>query len=649
MWANPATSFPTRRRPAIEARTIAETTESTAALAGAPPFDLLPKETIADLAAASQIAEYATGDVVLDAFKNTPRVVCVVLAGVVELSVDADRAHDPADTPGPDMRIGVGEVFGLDAGLTGKAIGPLAVAAGPARVLRVPADRVETALTVAGVLRPVTLPLVLVDEFSRSAHQLTVDELVEATPLMVPATSSVRDVAAAMTTRGGAGFAALALPDGGLGIVTDRTLRERVLARGLSLDTPAAEATVTDLPRVTCGASAAEALILLLDRDAEYVLVMSRDQRLFGVIDPRDFIDSAVTAGMRLHEQIRRARTVDDLQVRAQRMPALLADLLDGGLASSRVLTVYSALVDAVIRRMLTLVFERHRPLTLDAFTWLSLGSNGRREATLSSDVDSAAAFHGKISQKEIDAYRAVFYEVTGCLAAAGLTTDQYGATAAHKLFSRTSAAWKASARAWLADPLRDNAAMMASLMVDARPIHGDPGLPDVNRAFTRLRRHPATMRLLLEESLAQRARLRSLRDVLAGRADRFDVKHYALQPITNLARWAALSVGSSALPTADRLRAAAGSSMLPERQAAALIEVFEVLQGIRLRHQLWQVEAGQRPTDDLDLARLSVIDRSIITRAVREIATVQKRMANLSRFTEIDDWNRRESDGRVR
>lgn len=610
------------------------------------PFDRLPAEAVVQLVDAAQVVEHAAGDVVLDAFRKTPHDVCVVLAGVVELWTDADRAHDPSGLPDADARVAAGEVLGLDASLTGKAIGPLAIAAGPVRVLRVPADRVDAALNAGERAHPVTRPLVLVDEFARSPDRLTVDELISTTPLVVAPGSTVRDVATAMNARGGAGVVAIELPDGELGIVTDRSLREKVLARGRPLDTPAVAATVDDLPRIPCGASAAEALIELLDRDAEYVLVMGRDGRLFGVIDPRDFIDSAVTAGMWLHEQIRRSRTVDELQSRAQRVPGLLADLLDSGLPSARVLTVYSALIDSVIRRMLVLVFEGHPTLRTEAFTWLSLGSNGRREATLSSDIDSATAFHGKASQEEIDAYRAVFYEVTENLAAAGFSTDSAGATAAHKLFSRTSAAWKASAREWLADPLRDNAAMMTSLMVDARPIHGDPGLPDVNRAFTRLRRHPATMRLLLDESLSRRARLRSVRDVIAGRGDRFDIKHHALQPITNLARWAALAVGSSTLPTADRLRVAAGSEMLPESQAAALIEVFEVLQGIRLRHQLWQVESGERPTDEIDLHRLSVIDRSIITRAVREIATVQRRMVNMSRYTEIEEWSRPESGG---
>ena len=72
-------------------------------------------------------------------------------------------------------------------------------------------------------------------------------------------------------------------------------------------------------------------------------------------------------------------------------------------------------------------------------------------------------------------------------------------------------------------------------------------------------------MRLLLQESLARRAKMHSMMAVLTRRDETFDIKRSAMLPVVNLARWAALSVGSAALPTTDRLRAAAGSAMLPD------------------------------------------------------------------------------------
>ncbi|MFT4218136.1 MAG: putative nucleotidyltransferase substrate binding domain-containing protein [Micropruina sp.] len=618
------TAVPTGRRGAL--------VPAMAALAATPPFAGLDAQAIEGLATASRIAEYREGELILDAFRAQPSEVVVVVSGKARVWRDAERPHDPA---APDLICGPGEVFGLDATLTGKAIGPLVVADGPLRVLRVPADRAAHALPEAD--EPPDHGVLAADDLAEAGGRIRLDDVAVDPLVIVAGTTSVREAAAAMPDTGVAG---VRLAGGGLGVVTDRVLRQRVLAAGLSPETPVGEIAVTDLPSVDRDASATEALILLLDARTDHVLVTGPDGGIVGTVEARDFIASPVVPGLLLHERIRRADDVAALVEQARRMPALLANLVAGGLTAPCVLSVYSALVDAVIRRMLELVFVRHPDLSPDAFTWLSLGSNGRREATLSSDVDCAVAFHEPLPQTEIDRYRAVFLEMTGSLAEAGLTGDGHGATAAHKLFARSSASWEEIAQQWLADPSRDNGAMMVSLLLDARPIHGGLAVPAVDRMVAELRAHSASMRMLLDESLAKRARLRPMVRVFPGR-ESFDIKRDALLPIVNLARWAALMVGSSALPTTERLRAAAGSSILPARQAATLIEVFEVLQAIRLRRQLKQVERGRPATDHLHLDRISAIDRSIIARAVREIAMVQQRMANLSRYEGPEDWAR--------
>ena len=121
-----------------------------------------------------------------------------------------------------------------------------------------------------------------------------------------------------------------------------------------------------------------------------------------------------------------------------------------------------------------------------------------------SSDVDSAVAFDDAVAPEAIATYRAAFGEVYEVLARAGLSADGHGATAQHALFARTNADWRAAGAQWLAAPAEHNGAMMTSLLVDARPIHGDPGLPAVTRVVGDLRGHPGTMRLLLQESLSQ-------------------------------------------------------------------------------------------------------------------------------------------------
>ena len=416
-------------------------------------------------------------------------------------------------------------------------------------------------------------------------------------------------------------------------------LRSAVLAGGRSRGTAVGELAEPEPATVTLGDSAAEALLVLHERDADVVLVLDRAGTLRGAVGLRDLVVSAATAGVALAEQLRRAASVDELVERSARMPDLLGELLARGMASGKVITVHSAVVDAVVRRAIQLVFAGFPALSSDAFTWLSLGSNGRREAVPSSDLDAAVAFDDSLRENDIEAYRPALTEVCTVLAAAGVTGDRHGAVPSNPAFARTNAQWRAAGRAWLARPEDGEGAIMTSLLVDGRPIHGDPGLPAVARVFGELRRHPGTMRLLLEESLSHRARRRAVRDLLGHPVERFDVKNDALLPIVNLARWAALSAGSTALPTTERLRSVVGSPMLPDAQARTLVEVFEVLQRLRLRYQLNQLARGEAPDDVVVMDRLSPIDRSIITRAVREIAAAQRRADNVALYVEPRSW----------
>ncbi len=598
------------------------------------PFDGLDDAALRKVADAARIERVRPGAKVIDAFVEPIRELFVVVSGAVELWGSVESSADE-----PEEALGPGGVFGYSAMLTQRSVGPRVVATQDTTLARIPSSAVKPAFSSASGAR------FLAEHLSQSPPRSAafpsygvVDELIVREPVIVGPRTPISEVARRMGEHGVA-YAAVDLGKRRYGLITDALLRERVIVGATPPSDPVGKLVDSPAPTTTVGESAAEALITLLDQQADFLLVVDRAGRLRGAVAPTDFVVSTATAGVALRQQLARAGSVEDLVQRGRRAPAMLDDLLDRGLATNKVIAVYSATIDTMVRRALVLTFERHPELNIDAFTWLSLGSNGRREAVPSSDVDSAVAFHASITAADQDRYRAAFAEVNEILEAAGVGVDEHGATAAHRLFARTDTQWRAAAQDWLAAPADNKGAIMTSLLVDGRPIHGDPGLPVVSKVFAELRRHPGTMRLLLHESLSHRAKLRSVRDVLARRGGTFDMKAHALVPIINIARWAALSVGASELATTARLQAAAGSTMLPDEQATTLIEVFEVLQRLRLRYQLRAHQRGHRPSDVVTMQLLSPIDRSVVAQAVREVAAVQRRMENLAQVLPAQEW----------
>jgi CBS domain-containing protein len=599
------------------------------------PFSALDEPELRAVADAAQVVAFPAGAEILDAFENAVDDLFVVQSGQVELWTSAGRFEEPGDET-----LSAGCVFGHSSALSGDAIGPRAVALGPARLVRIPRRAVGSVFSSPAGIRMLARDLAAAGGVSRAQPGLrTVEELVVAAPVVGGAEMTVGEAARLMTERSSR-YLAVPGPDGRFGLVTDAVLREHVVAAGRSSATPVCEVMIPDAVTASVGTPTVKVLLELTERRLDLVLVTDSSGALRGAVDPTDFLASPSAAGMLLREQVQRAEDLEQVVTLAQRLPALLGDLVRQRREASEATAIYSILLDSVQRRVLSLVLRRRPDLDEGEVTWMLLGSNARREPTLGSDIDSAVVFAESVdTPARAAAYREAFAEVEGVLRRAGLRVDAHGATPSNPTFARTRSQWRKAAEQWLDKPLDNQGMLMASLLLDGRPTQGDPAESPVHEVFADVRQHPGTMRLLVRESLSHRARLRSVRDVLAKRGDTFNLKTHALRPVVEIARWAGLSVRSTELTTRARLAAASGSTLLPAEQAQTLIEVFEVLQRVRLRQQLVQSERGERVSDIVWMPRLSALDRSLVAQSVREIATVQKRLSNILQYTSPSEW----------
>ena len=458
--------------------------------------------------------------------------------------------------------------------------------------------------------------------------------LISGEPLMVPASMSVRDAATVMTERG---FAALVVALGEeFGVLTDVGIRVDVVVTGVDPGPRVGEVVGPRVPAVPAETPVAAVLALVLENDLTCVPVVDGAGTLLGAVTAADLLSAPAGPSLTLRRQIDVATTASALQHHAQRIPFFVADLVRRGQAAHEVSAIASLLSDAVVRRALDLVSDRDG-LDRSAIRWLSLGSNARRDAVLSSDVDSAVAFADDVSDADIARFRQACAEVIGIAGGGGLAIDRNGVVASKPWFSRRRGEWHEAAQTWMDSPLRDEAIVYTSLLLDSRPIWGSGGT-GMEMVLDGLRTRRSTMGLLLAEALTTKARLRTMRDVLSGKGGTFDIKEYALAPLTDIARWVALFVGSDERDTRSRLRAAAGSVVLPGDQASTLIEVFEVLQRVRLNYQVAQFDQGDKVTDLLEMKRLSPLERSLVAQAVREIAGTQRRLDNLGQNLPLVD-----------
>ena len=393
-------------------------------LAEHPPFEALGPEALDEIAHDAHVERFDDAALIHDGFKEPTDEVFVVVAGQVAVLWNDSRqaSSDPDDILGP------GDVFGFRAMLTGRSLGPRAVACGAATVARIPAALAGPAFATRSGARFLVETMVPARRATDVPSYSSVDDLIEREPLLVDPDTTVGEVARWMTDRGVP--AVVDLGGGRFGLITDAVLRARVLVDGRSASTPASEIMDTTAPVVHLDDTAAEALMLLLERDAEFLLVTDRAGVLRGVVVPprlRHLADHRrglpARAAAPGHEHrgaghLRRPGPAD-----ARRSPVARAGRRPGDRG-------VLGFLDTIIRRAIGLVFARHPELSVDAFTWLSLGSNGRREAVLSSDVDSAVAFDDAVDPAPCRPTAPRSPRSRGVLATAGLSADGHGTTA---------------------------------------------------------------------------------------------------------------------------------------------------------------------------------------------------------------------------
>jgi len=592
------------------------------------PFQAMSSDELAELAAGSVRVEFPADAVIADYSVHVPGDVWMVCRGHVALQASADGSVIDG--------IGPGGIFGYTPLLIGGGMEFVARATEPSTLIRLPGEQVR-----AQFAKPAGLAFLASSAWSTTpgnqpalvpvADTRPVGELVHGDVLLVAPDDSVRDAVIQMTDHH-VSYALIRLPDGELGIFTDRDLRRRVVAAGLSVDVPISQVMSMPARRVTADLTAETVLMDMLESGLKHMPVTSTRGEVLGVLEDADLLAASARQSFTLRRSIGLAADATELQAAAQRVTHTASALFRSGTKAAATSAILSVVIDSVVRRALELALAEaavEPGMPTSGFAWLTLGSIARREAMPSSDVDSALSWRDDLAS-ESQQLRAMALRTHEILDGCGLPSDTNGAIAASPNFARSQSDWAKAAKGWLDDPLVDKGIIFSSLLLDGRVVWGDPALHAVPAAYRRMRtEHPNALRLQLLSALSDRVRARSLRDVLARRGGTFDLKSHAVTPIVNLARWGGLAGDVASASTPARLAAAAANGALSERDAATLGEVFVMLQRLRMTHQVEQLMADQRPGDVITMSELSPLNRSLLNDGLREIAAVQRRVGN--------------------
>jgi CBS domain-containing protein len=590
------------------------------------PFSELAEDALEELSRSVEVEFFGARETIFDQGAQPLRHVRVVRRGTVEL-VTNGRVFD---------ELGEGELFGHPSALSGMPTEWAARAGEDALCYRLPAEAVTPLLARAEGVRFLTQSLKR--RFSLSARAPTVDPvdvarrrvgtLVRDQAFICESHVPVSDAARGMV-EAGATCVLVRLRDGAFGILTDRDLRARVLAPGLPAEAPISVAMTS--PAFTVGPErlVADVMVEMLERGIRHVPVVSARGEVLGIVTDADVLAAEARTPFMLGKAVADAADVDELLAAGRKLPETVVALHDAAVAPDHVSAAICAVGDALIRRLVEFAVAEAAPPPAD-FAWLALGSLGRREAMLSSDMDSGLVWaDGHPGAR--DYLRALAERVMERLAGAGFPADTHGVTAAKGLFARSASDWRTEIEYWLEHPDEDKVLIAVSILLDARTILGPPELGDVAASFRTARQRPRLLRLLLRLALAHRPptgfRRNAVVEHSGRRGTRLDIKRGGVLPVVDIARCTSLAAGALGGSTQDRLRISADAGALPDTDARTLGEAFDLFAELRLEHQVEQLRAGEGPDDLIDPRALSPLTRRYLREAFRAVSSVQRHL----------------------
>ena len=594
-----------------------------------PPFDGLDEEALASVAASAEIEFYAARSPILDSAEAVAAFAYVVRRGSVELMVDGHLLDLMEE----------GEMFGFVSLLSEGPLGFVARAGEDTLVYRIPADVIRPVLEQPASVRfmvqrmdkRVHLLAGLESEPPLSAAGRPVGELIRAPALVCPPATSVQEAAMRMA-EAGATCVMVDIGDG-LGIVTDRDIRTRVVAAGAGPDTPLSDVMTAPAWTVSADRMATEALLEMLDHGIRHLPVLSAGRRLLGVLDDVDLMANERRAPFHLRSSIAHSADAKEVAEATAELPDTVVALYDAGLPPAAICRTIASIHDTVTRRLIEFAHgELGRPPV--PYTWLATGSFGRFEPFPSSDADSAIAWDGPDDDPDVRRAIVTLAEhVLERLEACGFRPDTKGAVASNPLFARSIEDWERAAGSWVEQPDRNRGLLLLSVVVESDPVWGATAVADhLFNVFARTSGRERMLTRLAAAALLERPPTGFLRNVVlhssGERKGVLDIKRHGLVPIQALARWSGLVAGVSAASTRARLRASLEAGTLKPDDVAILRGAFELFSALRMEHQVGQLRAGEDPDDLIEPKSLAPLTRTSLKEAFRAVARVQRGVA---------------------
>lgn len=606
-----------------------------------PPFDGLTDDLLDEVAGAVEIAYFQAGTMIAERDGQVQHL-AYIRSGAVEVYLHNGQLYN---------RLGEGDIFGQFALLRGRQV-------------RFPVQAIEDTLLYL-VPKAVFDRLCAADddfadfvELSGSRLKSTVEQslrdnemistrvrqLISRLPVMIQEDATAQEAARLMTENDVSSL--LLLRPGSdedsdrmftdaegrrwllSGMITDRDLRQRIVAPGASAQTPISSISHGNLITIQSNQSVNEAMLTMLRNNIQRLPILHR-RRPVGVVYLSDIVRYETNNSVYLVNNIFNRTSVKALARLTPEVRAGFVRLVDEGATSRMIGGAMSSVGRSLMRRLVEFAEADLGPPPVP-YCFMVHGSLARNDQAIITDQDNAMVLHDSFDPKRHDEYfRELARRVSDGLHACGYPYCKGGVMATNNPWRQPLAQWKQYFRDWIAkpDPQR---LLHSSIFFDLDAVHGEQRfveeLQDLIAA--RAKASPKFLAALARNALGRTPPLGFFRTFVLEKDGRhnntIDIKRRGIAPLNDVIRVHALGVGSRAQNSFERIDEISEAEALPAGQTDKLRYALEFLSIVRMRHQAQEIKDDREPRNTIAPEHVSGIERHNLKEAFQVLSNAQ-------------------------
>lgn len=435
---------------------------------------------------------------------------------------------------------------------------------------------------------------------------------------------------------------ALILEGGDLqGIVTDRDIRARAVAKGVCFTSPVSEIMTCNPQGIPETSSLFDATLFMTEQGYHHIPVLLNTPkvgvvdssaelpvRVAGIVTASDLMLARQDDPVFLVQHIRRESSLDGLRAIVQQLTQLLVQWEHAGVRAYHISRILTAVSDAVTRRLIDLAIADLGPAPVP-FCWLGFGSQGRGEQLLGADQDNGLLISDDMKEEDKPWFAELAKRVCDGLDRCGYVYCKGFIMASTDEWRQPLVQWRNTVDRWTRAPTAD-AVMRVSIFFDLRSIYGDKTLCDQlqQHMLKRAGENSIFLAALAENVLDAPPPLGIFRRFVVERdgehRDQLNLKKRAVLPIVDTARIHCLANNISAVNTLERLQALADARVLTIGESRNLQDAWSVIMQMRVEAQSQQIVAADDISNYLNPNKLSKLAHKQLRDAFKVVGDAQ-------------------------